>query len=92
MWSLSPGDVGGVGKLDRASINGGMLLSSWPGPVPGLIDRMPTMMMGTILPSPSSSPSGRLLPEALPRLPCLLLLLSSGSVPNLNILKKLSGC
>lgn len=92
MWSLSPGDVGGVGKLDRASMKGGILLSSCPGVFPGLIDLMPTIMIGTILPSPSSSPSLRLVPEALPRLPRRVLVLSSALLPKRNILKKLSGC
>jgi hypothetical protein len=91
MLSLSPGEVGGVGKLESASMKGGMLLSSCPVLVPGFIDLMPTMMMGTILPSPSSSPSGRVEPDAPSRLPCLLFL-SSVLLPNLNILKKFSGC
>lgn len=86
----SPGDAAGVGKLDKASRNGGML-SSRSGPLPGLIDLIPTMMMGTILPSASSSsPLLSLRPSRA---------VASASVcsfpvddPNLNILKKLSGC
>lgn len=50
---LSPGEARGVGKLERASRNGGMWSSC--AAVLGLMDRMPTMIMGTILPSPSSS-------------------------------------
>jgi hypothetical protein len=87
----SPGDVGGVGKLERASRKGGMLASSCPVPVPGCIDLMPTMIMGTILPSPSSSPCAPPLPDPLPRLPVVSSLPFSVDVPNLNILKKLSG-
>jgi hypothetical protein len=50
---LSPGEDRGVGKLERASRKGGMFSSCVV--VFGLMDRMPTMIMGTILPSPSSS-------------------------------------
>jgi hypothetical protein len=92
MFALaSPGEVGGVGKLERASRKGGMLASSCPVPVPGCIDLIPTMIMGIILPSPSSSPSAPPLPDPLPRLPAFSLLPFSVAVPNLNILKKLSG-
>lgn len=85
----SPGEARGVGKLERASRNGG-ILSSRSFPLPGLMDLMPTIMMGTILPSPSPSPSCA--SPAPPRLPDLVspLLLPAGD-PNLNILKKLSG-
>jgi hypothetical protein len=89
---VSPGEVGGVGKLDSASMKGGILPSSGPVLAPGLMDLMPTMMMGTMRPSPSTSPSWPPEPDALPRLSCVLLLPSSLLVPNLNILKKLSGC
>ena len=66
------------------------MLSSRSFPLPGLIDLMPTIMIGTILPSPSPSPSW--LSPVPPRLPDLasLLRLPAG-LPNLNILKKLSG-
>jgi hypothetical protein len=92
MFALaSPGDVGGVGKLERASRKGGMLASSCPVPLPGCIDLMPTMMIGTILPSPSSSPSAPPVPDALPPRPVVSFLALSVLVPNLNILKKLRG-
>lgn len=92
MFALaSPGDVGGVGKLERASRKGGMLASSCPVPLPGCMDRMPTMMMGTILPSPSSSPSAPLFPDALPPRPVVSFRPLSVPVPNRNILKKLRG-
>ena len=87
MWWASPGEVGGVGKLERASRKGGILASSWPVPLPGCIDRMPTIMMGTSLPSPSSSPS----PPPTLRPPPFSFLALSVLVPNLNILKKFSG-
>ncbi len=47
---VSPGEVGGVGKLERASRNGGILPSSCPVVAPGVIDLMPTIMIGTIRP------------------------------------------
>ena len=87
----SPGEVGGVGKLERASRKGGMLASSCPVPLPGCMDLMPTMIMGTILPSPSSSPSEAPVAEPVPWLPSLSLLEPSAAVPKRNILKKLSG-
>lgn len=86
----SPGAAVGVGKLDNASRKGGMLSSCWL-PLPGLIDLIPTMMMGTILPSPSSSsPSFSLRWAWLPGFASVCWLLFED--PNLNILKKLSGC
>jgi hypothetical protein len=88
---VSPGDVGGVGKLERASRKGGMLASSCPVPLPGCIDLMPTMIIGTILPSPSSSPSVPPFPDELPPRPVVSFLALSVLVPNLNILKKLRG-
>lgn len=93
LWAaLSPEEVNGGGKLERASRNGG-ILSSW-GAVLGLIDRIPTMIIGTIRPSPSSSSPFWLLadPGRLAWLPGLVSLLRfAADEPNLNIRKKFSG-
>ena len=79
-----------MGKLDKASRKGGML-SSRSVPLPGLIDLMPTIMIGTILPSLSSSS-----PLFSPRPSRDAESASAWSLlveePNLNILKKFKGC
>lgn len=93
----SPGDVSGDGKLDRASRKGGILWSSLLVPLAGLIDRMPTIMMGTRRPSlPPSSSCPCASPVCVPLSPCSegledLSCLVAPPVENLNILKKFSG-
>ena len=91
-----------VGKLDKASMKGGIIWpSSPPFPLPGVIERIPTMMIGTSRPSDASlvpSPFvewSRLLPvlacDISSPLPAVLLLLLLVLEPNLNILKKFKG-
>jgi len=85
---VTSGEASGEGKLDRASKKGGMLLSS--APLPGLIDRMPTIMIGTIRPSPPVSSFESVLVVPLTLLPLLSEVPPLGE-PNLNIRKKLRG-
>jgi hypothetical protein len=84
---FSPGEATGFGKVERASRKGG-ILSSEGEPLPGLIDRIPTMMMGTIRPSGLSSSLSVPLPRLLVLNPSFLRFVPD---PNLNIRKKLSG-
>ena len=83
----------GVGKFCRASKNGGIMPSSpWPRPDPGEMERMPTMMMGTIRASEASSSSfWPDLDDVGPFASTDMLGDSGAEEPNLNILKKLSG-
>lgn len=79
-----------AGRLESASMNGGKPVSSG---LPELIERIPTMMIGTSLPSVLLSSCG-CEPEAPLSVNCLVVSafreLGPSTVPSLNILKKFS--
>lgn len=88
-WPWEPSAVAGrgLGKLPRASIKGGRSSAADPDPVFGLMLLIPTMMIGTMRPSPVLSPVSLESSKPVPR--------GAGSVapddPKRNIRKKFNG-